>query len=121
LADWDRQKYGGWDKVSDLGEGGQGKVYLVRSPEGTTRLIEANSRIQVSIRAANSIHPEPWKPARDLARAISDLTKAEDDQTVLGALKAFKKADDPKEQERAQRRFENEVNALSSVKHASLV
>jgi serine/threonine protein kinase len=120
---WDSQKYGGWYRIRDLGEGGQGKVYLVRSPQSLNRQNEANGRIQKALEPLLSrTAAEPWRQVEALAEGFRDWQSADSDSSEFGALKVFKEpTGDPAEIKRARQRFENEVKALKESSHPSLL
>jgi serine/threonine protein kinase len=74
------QKYGDWEVVRQLGEGGQSNVFLVRSPE---RSRERASSCQMIIGALRTNEPA------QLAEACWAYARP-DDPSELGALKQFK-------------------------------
>lgn len=73
-------KYGGWEIIEPLGEGGQSKVHLVRSP---ARVAEREKCLQ-SIRTALDRDKR-----RELAEAIWSYARP-NSPSELGALKDFR-------------------------------
>jgi len=114
-------KYDGWQPLSDdrqpdqeklLGKGGQGRVYLARSPELVVRVQRAKERVLQNILDA----PTGGFDAEELARLVRELG-ASDPENGLGALKQFQIATDNKEEEaKAVGRLEAEVKALDALK-----
>lgn len=116
------QQYGGWEQIRPLGEGGQSKVSLVRSPERRAIREGAIKRIVAPLRT-QAYESKPvlrLEDAPDFAAAIADYIRA-DLPSELGALKIFKippttqKNMSPipeSEEYEAVRRLENEIKAL---------
>jgi serine/threonine protein kinase len=112
--------YDGWELLQDrtdpkekqtLGHGGQGVVYLARSPRAAARHRESEERVKHSLRQNSSGQYEPMELAKCLWE-LGDPDFAED----VGALKQFSIPSDDKEEEaKAVGRLEAEVHALQNV------
>ena len=113
--------YDGWETLHDendpkrekmLGKGGQGEVYLVRSPEQSARRSKTaktarNLLIQVS--------GGQWDTA-ELAEKLVELGRPDPDES-LGALKKFIiPVDNSIEESQAVGRLESEVHALETLR-----
>lgn len=114
--------FGGWTKVRELGEGGQGEVSLVVSPQRSQVKSKAVNKIVMALDkagAAGHTSQQRNETATDLAIAITDYSRP-DSLDELGALKVYKiPAGD--EGERARKRFATEVKVLTDVKHPNLL
>jgi hypothetical protein len=106
---------GGWEQLTPLGEGGQSKVFLVRSP----RRVEARRIATQQVLKAN-----PWAPyvggnpneqvdrVDRLATSLLNYVRP-DDVSELGALKMFKFQESGKGAEEAVGRLKNEITVLN--------
>jgi serine/threonine protein kinase len=104
--------FGGWEQLEPLGEGGQSKVFLVRSPG---RIQERKDVIQ------EVLGSNPWTVRMDekerperidrLATALSKYSRP-DKPSELGALKMFKIPTDSPDAEEAVERLRNEIVVL---------
>src|SRR5579863_4454880 len=110
--------YDGWEilreneKEKILGSGGQGTVYLARSPERSLERTKADALIRGSLQQITS---GKYK-AQELAGNLSILA-GPDPICSLGALKQFKiPADDKGEEVQALGRLESEIQALNSLR-----
>jgi serine/threonine protein kinase len=118
--------YDGWEVIKDdknptkekmLGQGGQGKVYLVREPKWATKRSNTGKRIkglwgQIGVGGCDPT---------ELAECLSLLSLPES-AANLAALKVFEiPPDDPEEQTRAIGRLKSEINALKSIEHPSVL
>jgi serine/threonine protein kinase len=121
MAEWDAAKYGGWSYVEDLGSGGQGKVYKVRSREGTKRLSAHLAKAQQALEAIAQRSSRPSEHVRELVHALLAYNDELRDQSTLGALKVFVKPDDAREADKARQRLENEIKAMEEVQHPGLL
>src|SRR5208282_491919 len=105
---------GGWEQLKLLGEGGQGKVFLVRNP----------SRVQARRTATSHVlNSNPWVPyvgsnpneqferVDRLARSLTDYARP-DDVSELGALKMYNIEESGQEAEEAKGRLKNEIAIL---------
>jgi hypothetical protein len=129
-------RFDGWEPLRDeldperekkLGSGGQGTVYLARSPERVGRLaLNARSVDGLIRQATATIKPATWheesvQKMSELAQKIVRLGTS-DPVEDLGALKQFAiPADDKAEEARALGRLESEIRALKSVKHPAVL
>jgi serine/threonine protein kinase len=105
------EKYGGWEVIEPpLGEGGQSKVYLVRTPVRTTERARCLAEIRSSLDGDRRA---------ELATSIFSYAR-EDYTSELGALKVFKIPPDGKsltpppgsDEYEAIERLKNEIGAL---------
>jgi len=118
--------YDGWEPLEDerdpkqkriLGRGGQGTVYLARSPKWAEqrRVLDRAVREQLIQTGSGQ-----YKPI-DLAKCLLQLGNP-DPVENLGALKEFKIPSDDKEQEgKAVGRLESEIRALKEVRHPAVL
>ena len=106
---------GGWEQLKPLGEGGQSKVFLVRSP----------LRVEVRRTATQDVlKTNPWAPyiggnpkeqvdrVDRLATSLLNYARPDDD-SELGALKMFKFEESGKGAEEAVGRLKNEITVLN--------
>ena len=109
------QEYGGWEKIRPLGEGGQGEVFLVRSPQRAKARNEARITISGCIGGVNPGVPgSALRAADELARGIAEFNRPEN-PNELGALKQFKVPDESDKRDKVLQRFHNELNALQQI------
>ncbi len=105
---------GGWEQLQPLGEGGQSKVYLVRSP---ARVQERRNAVQ-QILSSNPWAPyaggNPNEQVERIERLVANLLSYSRPNEVkeLGALKMFKIEKNGKDAEEALGRLKNEVAVL---------
>ena len=111
-----------WEKIKGLGEGGQGQVFLARSPARVVARRKAKAQIRPCIGNIGGDASEPSESVVErLAQAIEEYNRYETPDE-LGALKEFKiPADDKEEEKRALGRLESEVRALQKIKHPAIV
>ena len=125
-------KYDGWEltRETPLGSGGQGKVYLARSPERVKQIQQQVQELKEQFRALSS---EDYNPVK-LAKLTTSLGSP-DDAEHLGALKVFDIPAGPemseqmgfpipetaKEGLKALHRLEEEVHALGAVEHPAIL
>jgi len=106
-------QYGGWERIGEpIGRGGQGTVYLARSPE------RANGRRQSSERIRSMIHLvlNADFTSEEFAQHVLDLA-GPDPLEHLGALKIFHFSGGDLEIQKADGRLKTEIQALTSLKH----
>jgi serine/threonine protein kinase len=118
--------FDGWEALRDeknpdrdktLGKGGQGTVYLVRTPEAAQKRRNANAGAR---RLLTQVVGGRYEPD-ELANFLSVLA-GPDAPSDLGALKVFEiSADDADEEARAIGRLESEIRALQDVKHPAVL
>jgi serine/threonine protein kinase len=114
------QAYDGWEPLPDdkdpqqprlLGKGGQGQVYLARSPERAAKRREAQ---EIARRHLIQVGGGRWDAA-ELAKCLVELG-GPDPTEGLGALKKFVIPSDKKDEEaKAIGRLESEVQALKAL------
>lgn len=113
-------EYDGWEPLQDekdpqkdktLGSGGQGTVYLCRSPEAASRRRDMNLQIRELLAQTVGGRYEPTH----LAKNIVELG-APDSPENLGALKRFKIGADNTLEAQVIGRLESEVEALKALK-----
>jgi serine/threonine protein kinase len=122
------KNFGGWQVIEPkLGSGGQGTVYRARSPQRTAAIANARSLLRDAMfRLPNSrqIHPPPNEEIEldNLISSVTNLCRADDIATELGALKEFDiPSDGSTEAQAAVHRFEREVEALRSIQHPGIL
>jgi serine/threonine protein kinase len=118
--------YDGWEPLQDenalqgkktLGRGGQGTVYLARSPKSAEQRRIAGKRVRDLLMQVHSLHYEPI----DLAKCLLELGNP-DPAENLGALKQFEIPADHKDEEaKAIGRLESEIRALENVNHPAVL
>jgi serine/threonine protein kinase len=123
--------YDGWEIIADLGAGGQGKVFKVRSPEAAQRRAETVNSVWAIVRKKGvpaMVPPEERQNSDTIEawcrKAFPDLLQsllAREDPNTLGALKHFVIPTEGPERERAVGRLEREVDALRSVNHPAIL
>jgi serine/threonine protein kinase len=116
------QTYDGWEPLSDdndpqhekmLGKGGQGEVFLARSPERVTKRRQAEEQARKILQ--QDMRYTDFAPA-PLAKYLMELGAPEAAEK-LGALKKFKIPTDNKDEEsRAIGRLESEAKALQALR-----
>jgi serine/threonine protein kinase len=84
------QKYGKWEVIKELGEGGQGRVYLVKDTDKTGDTLKRLGEIKKGITnlAAAQTHQVNIEMGNLLVEAISHLTPQTIDSSALGAQAA---------------------------------
>ena len=115
-------EYGGWEIIEELGHGGQGTVYLARNASRVTERLESRNEVirHSSSIAGTSQRQEKLAAVDDLAKRLHDIA-VPDDPRYLGALKVFDLPSDAEEREQAKGRFKDELDALQSLKHLSIL
>jgi serine/threonine protein kinase len=118
--------YDGWELLRDgadperdkvLGRGGQGTVYLARSPGRASLRSSAAGRARGLLGQIPSGRYEPKELAQCLA-VLSNPDPLED----LGALKVFNvPSDDREEEAKAFSRLETEIRALEQINHPAVL
>jgi serine/threonine protein kinase len=110
--------YDGWQALEPpLGEGGQGKVYLARSPQRATSIKSSSDLIARELRQLNGRMSVTFA---ELARHIVDAG-GPDNIKDLGALKVFKIPGIGPERDKAYGRLGTEVNALNRIGHPAVL
>jgi len=110
-----------WEAIRLLGQGGQGKVWLVRDVTKTPshRAFETNlgNAIRAAARGSGTQRDEA---VATLTQAINDIVDG-DDPSKLGALKVLHKPEDARDPEQARERIKREIEAMSKVSHPNLL
>src|ERR1017187_7317503 len=108
--------YGGWEIIRQLGEGGQGKVLLVRSPIRAGERRAANAAIQSTVARLVGLGEASKHElaAQKLADSVAAYSRPEAPDE-LGALKQFKMPPQGAGAAEAIQRFRNEIKALKMV------
>jgi serine/threonine protein kinase len=112
------ERLGTWEKLNSLGRGGQGEVFKARKiSTDSSQLIE---RIQKAI--STTVGTQPALKIGGAEELISVLRAiATEQQAPLGALKVLHPITNPEAAEKALGRMRQEVDALTAVKHPSLI
>lgn len=108
--------YGGWEKLKLLGEGGQGRVFLARSPGRRSARETAKAQIRPSIWSLGRDAVEPQL----LLESIAEYNRP-DEPFELGALKEFKMPADQDENRQARGRLTAEIQALKKIEHPAVL
>lgn len=108
-----------WEIVKKIGEGGQGKVYLVRKK---SEVASENAMRTAIGRMANNVifnnaREEEYK---DFRRCILEMIRVED-PCNQGALKELHKPEDARDADLAEKRIKGEIEAMSAIEHPNLV
>ncbi len=114
----DAEFYDGWEIIKDLGEGGQGKVYLVRSPGDAANRRESIEKILNSTRAYSGIS-DASKTQQAFTTALAKFIEFERNPN-LGALKQMS-IKPGRDEQRALERFEKEIKALRENSNPALL
>jgi serine/threonine protein kinase len=114
---------GGWEHLRLLGEGGQSKVYLVRSPQRVKERKSAYEQILKSNPWAPYAGSNPNEPAERVDRVAANLRELtrEDKVSEVGALKMFKIEKGGKEEGLALGRLRNEIAVLNEKRRPGLI
>jgi len=118
-----------WHIISEIDEGGQGKVYRVRDNnkfniDGTNGLFETIVKfIQEFSHDTNfSVDDKNLRESRVVSfrKAVAEIIQMED-PVNHGALKVLRNPEDAVNAERAEDRIKSEVEAMTSVSHPNLL
>ncbi len=111
-----------WEVVKDLGEGGQGKVYLVRDRQ-TFSMDKICVTVIDSIREMGLSAFADGQREKAFSRfhtAVKQLIHADDTEN-LAALKVLHPTEKARDPERAEERIRREMQAMSTVTHPNLL
>jgi serine/threonine protein kinase len=108
-----------WETIRPLGEGGQGKVFLVRSPDRVVQRKIAKQDMVLGLYPLSRDSPDnvTVAQAERVANAMFTLARP-DDVDDLGALKEFQIRTD---ETQVLKRLESEIRALREIRHAALL
>jgi serine/threonine protein kinase len=112
----------GWAVIKLLGAGGQGEVFLVRSPERTSNIGNAALTTQRVLRSAGAAGKKPIDELDEVHRfaaALAELNRA-DLPSELAALKKYKIPNGP-DGEKAVERLTLEIESLSAISEPCLL
>ena len=117
------EKYGRWEVIKELGEGGQGKVYLVKNTENTKESEQRLAELNRSIGALTTAQPPETRrqAAQGLIDAIASLSPTTIDVSSLGALKTLHKPLQDAGFEKALERLKQEVDTLQNFNHPNML
>jgi serine/threonine protein kinase len=112
-----------WEVVKELGEGGQGKVYLVKdSTQGGTRASQIDRRRAAIGTFSVGGTPENNSKQTDFfIQAITHLARIGLPSSSFGALKVLHTPRDPVGFEKAKKRMRAEIEALKSINHPHVI
>jgi serine/threonine protein kinase len=121
-------RFGGWELIEPaLGRGGQGTVYKARSPKRVRAIDDARLSLFSTIKQIPNIEriapqPNPDTLLKIFISSVTELTRPDDLEAEVGALKQFHIPDgDSSEAQEALRRLEREVEALKSIQHPGVL
>ena len=113
--------YGNWETKSELGEGGQGKVYLARKLDGNSRikLLREWGKYVKQMTAHIGLPDDQYLASAELMleRLSQLMPNQHGHSTSLGALKVLKTAEESPEYKKAKIRMKNEVVAYRQLNH----
>jgi len=116
-------QYGKWELINELGEGGQGRVYLAKDTEKTGgtehRLKEIKDAI--SSLASAQTHETQMKMGQLVAEALSYVIPKDIDPSAIGAIKVLHEPPKKQGYEKAKERMKREVDALSRINHPNIL
>src|SRR5688500_16261015 len=104
---------GSWPVVRELGSGGQGVVYLVRSPQRHAEIQKATERIDAALYRGGAIAQDRHAVVTNLVEGVAAYSRA-DAPDELGAGKVYKIPDGP-EADKALGRLRVELDVLSKI------
>ena len=116
-------RYGKWEVVKSIGRGGQGKVYLVRDASGTPNTKDRLKTLRHAMAALVGVQEESQYEKFGLQFADEIRRIAGESQAPIGALKELLPFEEgtAKDEATALERMKQELSALESVNHPSLV
>lgn len=109
-----------WERIRELGEGGQGKVYLARNPERTKARADALNHVPyLSMTLIGSSTEERKREASQRLAESFWCAARPDCPSELAALKEFQIRGDDEAQ--SVTRLEAEIRALNEIKHPAVL
>ena len=114
---------GGWKVIRKLGSGGQGDVFLARSPAKSEEREALLREIETSFVSLNAAGHDPGHQRRVAENLADSIVKYSvvDDPVGLGAFKQFKIPASGDETTKAVRRLGAEVECLSELAEPGLL
>jgi len=111
-----------WHFVSELGRGGQGKVYRVLDALKLDIEGDLYPKIEKTIRGFSGVQYEGTikKHCKSFCDAVIKIMRMEE-PTNYGALKELHEPQDARDYERAEERIKIEIKAMSEVSHPNLL
>ncbi len=111
-----------WERVKRLGGGGQGEVFLCRTPNRVAARAQAKAQIRLCVKNIDGYEGKPSDEfVQSLLQAIDEFNRP-DAANEHGALKRFKIPPDDKEEElKAVGRLESEVHVLEKLSHPAVL
>lgn len=113
------EKYGKWEVIKKLGEGGQGTVYLVHSGSSEDQIRWMKQAIKTL--SSPSTEEAQTDAVHSLVNAVAQLGYIGLPSSELGALKVLHKPREPAGFDKAKQRMKSEVEALTSINHPSII
>ena len=116
------EKIGNWEIIKPLGEGGQGKVYLVRNCKQLDFSKELSNigndirELSVAVKEKEKVQ----KHSESFVRALRQIFDSENPLN-LGAMKQLHKTEETSENSKAKTRMKKEIEALKSIKHPNII
>jgi serine/threonine protein kinase len=109
----------GYEAIRKLSSGGQGTVFLARTPERVRQRGELFTKLRSALNNIVSVHKSELIEAalQDLPQVIQELNGNQD----FVAVKQFEMPESPPEAAQVRARLEREICALKEVQHPSIV
>ena len=108
-----------WEIIQPLGEGGQGEVFLARSP----RVVEARrTAVQEAFTLLHTMNhsTKDWTMMQRMADHLAEYLKPDTDDRV-GALKKFHLPANVAERGKAKGRLRKEIESLRSINQPGVI
>lgn len=117
-------KYGKWETIKELGEGGQGTVHLAKDTDktGQTQVRRVELKRAVASLASAQMPEAQQQSAQDLVDTLSLLAPSTSlDPSMLGAIKVMHKPKEDAGYEKAKARLKREVDILNQIDHPNIL
>lgn len=110
-----------WEVIKQLGEGGQGKVFLVRN-KPVVSLDDIRASLTDALGSMMSVATKQIREQafRTFRKAMEDLLRPTDPDN-LAALKVLHQPEDARDPARADERIRREMDAMSRTSHPNLL
>ncbi|MCZ6864842.1 MAG: protein kinase family protein [Candidatus Dadabacteria bacterium] len=107
-----------WEKLKEIGSGGQGSVSLVRNK---TKFATSLMKFQQSMELMSRHHSDEHKQKgyQDFLNLIYEFKNEE--QGYLGALKVLHTPNESRNYDSAEKRIKDEIQAMKDVTHPNLI